>query len=133
MNGEKKKVLIVDDEPDAVAFLSNWLEDNGYAFCAASDGEQGMRVIMQEYPDLILMDLRMPRHTGFQLYRELRSSKNLRRIPVFFVTGLTASQIFGEGCDPLPEPEAFIEKPIDLKALREAIERVLSAGHEPSS
>ncbi len=133
MDIENKKVLIVDDEPDTVAFLSNWLEDNGYSFCTASDGEQGLRVIMQESPDLVLMDLRMPRHTGFQLYRELRSNKILKRIPVFFVTGMTASQIFGDDCDPLPEPEAFIEKPIDLKALREAIERVLGADRGPSS
>lgn len=78
MSTENKKVLIVDDEPDTVAFLSNWLEDNGYSFCTASDGEQGLRVITQESPDLVLMDLRMPRHTGFQLYRELRSNELLK-------------------------------------------------------
>ena len=125
MTVEVKKVLIIDDEPDTITFLTNWLEDNGYAPCSATDGNQGMRVIISEKPDLILMDLRMPNQTGFQLYRELRLKSDFRHIPVIFVTGMTESQIFGNECTPLPKPEAFIEKPINLNALHEAIERIL--------
>jgi len=122
---ERKKVLIIDDEPDAVTFLTNWLDDKGYDSCSATDGNQGMQVILSEKPDLILMDLRMPNQTGFQLYRELRLKEAFKHIPVIFVTGLTEFQVFGEECTPLPKPEAFIEKPIDLNALLEAIERIL--------
>jgi len=125
MTVEKKKVLIIDDEPDTITFLTNWLEDNGYDSCSATDGGQGMQVLRSEKPDLILMDLRMPNQTGFQLYRELRLKEEFRHIPVIFVTGLTEFQVFGEECTPLPQPEAFIEKPIDLDALHAAIERIL--------
>ena len=125
MTVKVKKVLIIDDEPDTITFLTNWLEDNGYAPCSATDGNQGMQVIKSEKPDLILMDLRMPNQTGFQLYRELRLKSDFRHIPVIFVTGMTESQIFGDECTPLPKPEAFIEKPIDLNALHEAIEQIL--------
>ncbi len=125
MTVEKKKVLIIDDEPDTITFLTNWLEDNGYDSCSATDGNQGMQVLRSEKPDLILMDLRMPNQTGFQLYRELRLKSDYKHIPVIFVTGMTESQIFGDECTPLPKPEAFIEKPIDLNALHEAIERIL--------
>jgi CheY-like chemotaxis protein len=125
MNVEKKKVLIIDDEPDTIIFLTNWLEDNGYSACSATDGSQGMQAIRTEKPDLILMDLRMPNQTGFQLYRALRLKEDLSHIPVIFVTGMTESQIFGDECTPLPKPEAFIEKPIDLKALHEAIVGIL--------
>ena len=45
MSVEKKKVLIIDDEPDTIIFLTNWLEDNGYSACSATDGNQGMQVI----------------------------------------------------------------------------------------
>ncbi len=125
MTVEKKKVLIIDDEPDTITFLTNWLEDNGYDSCSATDGNQGMQVLRSEKPDLILMDLRMPNQTGFQLYRELRLKSDYRHIPVIFVTGLTESQIFGDECTPLPKPEAFIEKPIDLNALHREIKRIL--------
>jgi len=125
MKVEKKKILIIDDEPDTITFLTNWLEDNGYDSCSATDGDQGMHVILNEKPDLILMDLRMPNQTGFQLYRALRLKENFKHIPVIFVTGLTESQIFDEECTPLPKPEAFIEKPINLNTLHEAIQRVL--------
>ena len=125
MTARKKKVLVIDDEPDTITFLTNWLEDNGYDFCSATDGDQGMQVLKSEKPDLILMDLRMPNQTGFQLYRELRLRSDFKNTPVIFVTGLTESQIFGEEGTPLPKPEAFIEKPIDLNALHAAMERVL--------
>ena len=125
MTSKKKKVLIIDDEPDTIIFLTNWLEDNGYDSCSATNGSQGMQVLLSEKPDLVLMDLRMPNQTGFQLYRGLRLKEEFKHIPVIFVTGLTEFQVFGEECTPLPKPEAFIEKPIDLNALHEAIERIL--------
>ncbi|MEJ2109134.1 MAG: response regulator [Acidobacteriota bacterium] len=120
-----KKILIIDDEPDTITFLTNWLEDNGYAACSATDGDMGMQVIQAEKPDLILMDLRMPHRTGFQLYRMLRLNDDFKSIPVIFVTGLPEFQIFDDECTPLPKPEGFIEKPIDLKALHQTIRNIL--------
>lgn len=136
MGLEKKKVLIIDDEPDTVIFMTSWLEDNGYSACSATDGKLGMEVIRREKPDLILMDLRMPHQTGFQLYRDLRLKDAFKHIPVIFVTGLTESQIFSDAGIPLPKPEAFIEKPVDLNALRDAIDKVFQVriqGTSPQS
>ena len=121
----KKKVLIVDDEPDTITFLTQWLEDNGYETCSATDGDQGMMAVIEEYPDIILMDLRMPNQTGMQLYRALRLRDEFGHIPVIFVTGMTEFQIFGRDSTPLPKPEAFIEKPINLDALLSAIKRLI--------
>jgi CheY-like chemotaxis protein len=121
----KKKVLIVDDEPDTITFLSQWLEDNGYETCSATDGDQGMMAVIEEGPDIILMDLRMPNQTGMQLYRALRLRDEFGHIPVIFVTGMTEFQIFGKDSTPLPKPEAFIEKPINLDALHSAIKRLI--------
>jgi DNA-binding response OmpR family regulator len=56
----KKKILIIDDEPDIVTFLTALLEDNGYAPISAKDGQEGMDITRTEHPDLILLDITMP-------------------------------------------------------------------------
>jgi len=119
------KILIVDDEPDTVTFLSAWLQDQGFATCSAADGKQGMDAIVTERPDLILLDIKMPNQTGVQLYRELRLDESYKHLPVIFITGMAEYQIFDKGCSPLPPPVACIAKPIDLRALLTAIESAI--------
>jgi CheY-like chemotaxis protein len=119
------RVLVVDDEPDMVAFLCAWLEDNGYEASSAMDGIHALQSILQQRPDLVLMDLNMPHQSGIQLYRELQNQEELRTIPVIFVTGLVQYQIFNSTCAPLPEPAACIQKPIDMECLQQTIVRVL--------
>jgi CheY-like chemotaxis protein len=128
MTAHVPRILVVDDEPDMIVFLCAWLEDNGYAACPANDAEQALQSILKQRPDLVLMDLNMPNHSGIQLYRELRDRESLRTIPVIFVTGLTQYQIFNSLCSPLPEPAACIQKPIDMECLQQTIERVLKSG-----
>lgn len=120
-----KKVLVIDDEPDTVTFLCTWLEDHGYVPCSAPDGRQGKKAIEDEAPDLVLMDLKMPEQTGIQLYREICSNAAMKDLPVIFITGMAELQIFDRDCELLPEPAARLEKPVDLRALRSAINRAL--------
>jgi len=120
-----RTILIIDDEPDTVTFLRTWLEDQGFQTLSATDGVQGMRMILEEKPDLILMDLKMPNKTGMQVYRELSRLQTSKPPPVIFITGMTDQRIYGDECQPLPEPVARIDKPIDLKALHAAIEKAL--------
>ena len=122
------RILVVDDEPDMIIFLCAWLEDNGYAACPANNCEQALQSILKQRPDLVLMDLNMPNHSGIQLYRELQDRESLRTIPVVFITGLTQYQIFNSTCSPLPEPAACIQKPIDMECLQQTIERILRSG-----
>lgn len=119
-----RKVLIIDDEPDTVLFLSTWLEDRGYLTCSASNGLEGMEVLRREQPDLVLMDLKMPGQTGVQLYRRLRQDPATRELPVIFITGVAEVEFFDARCVPLPPPNARLDKPVDLRALQAAIERV---------
>ena len=119
------RVLVVDDEPDMVVFLSAWLEDNGYEANSTTDGERALQLIIEQPPDIVLMDLNMPNHSGFELYREIQSREELRRIPVIFVTGLSQYKIFNSTCSLLPEPAACIQKPIDLECLQDALGRIL--------
>ncbi len=119
-----KKILIIDDEPDTVVFLGTYLQDMGYVTCSASDGIEGMRILEQERPDLVLMDLKMPNQTGLGLYRAIVEHEGLRGLPVIFITGVGAYHLFSRGCEKLPEPAACLTKPVDLVSLRRAIEQI---------
>jgi CheY-like chemotaxis protein len=80
-------VLVVDDEPDVVTYLSSVLEDAGIKVLTAHDGDAALEIIKTESVDLISLDLVMPRKSGIRLLVELRKNKTLARIPVIFVTG----------------------------------------------
>jgi len=118
------KILIIDDEPDTITYLATWLQDHGYDTCSAADGRSGMKAIISEKPDLVLLDIKMPGQTGLQLYRNMHRNDECKNIPVIFITGMVDYQIFDGECEALPEPAACIAKPFDLQALRAAIEKI---------
>ena len=74
-----KTVLVVDDEPDVVRFLTMALEDNGFTVITAKDGLEGLEKARKFKPDLISMDLVMPKHSGARMYRELQKTPFLRK------------------------------------------------------
>ncbi len=126
-----KKILIVDDEPDMVTFLSALLEDAGYVTISAADGNEAWNLIKSERPDLISLDLLMPDKTGIKVYRDLKKDDETKNIPVVMVTGLTKDDIphmdFKEWIRKrsIKPPEAYIEKPVNrdrfLEVVRQAI------------
>jgi two-component system cell cycle response regulator DivK len=67
-----KKILIVDDDPDVILFLSTLLEDHGYQTITASNGRDGLRRTRSDCPDLILLDLMMPQKSGISLLSDLK-------------------------------------------------------------
>ena len=83
-----KKVLVIDDEPHVVKYVTSLLQDNGYETCSASNGEEGMKVLQEEKPDLITLDLQMPGDTGTRFYRNLTKSKEFKDVPVIVVSGI---------------------------------------------
>ena len=70
-----KKILVIDDEPDIVTFLTTLLRKNGYEVCEACDGVEGIKKVMEEKPDLVCLDLIMPEKTGIKMYREMRKDQ----------------------------------------------------------
>ena len=123
---DSKKILIVEDEPDMVEFLTALFQDNGYKTVPAYDGIQGMELVLSEKPDLITLDITMDKETGLKMYRKLCADETLSSIPVIMVTGI--SQDLGgflgrkKG---MREPDGFFEKPVDkeglLKKVRELV------------
>lgn len=126
-----KKILVIDDEPDMVTFLSTLLEDNGYQVITAVDGDEGLDKTKAEKPDLISLDLLMPNKTGIKMYRELRKDDEVGAIPVVMVTGFGKDDVpsmdFKEWIKKraIRPPEAYIEKPVNneifLNAVKEAL------------
>ena len=85
----EKTILVVDDEEDVCIYLARLFRENGYAVTCASDGNEALSKIADRPPDLITLDLSMPNKSGVKLYREIRASAELSRIPVVFVTAVT--------------------------------------------
>jgi len=86
-NETTKRILVVDDEADVREYLKTALEDAGFAVQTASDGLEALAAVKAAPPDLISLDLVMPRHSGAKFYRDLQKDKALAKIPVLIVTG----------------------------------------------
>lgn len=127
-----KKVLIVDDDPDVRLFSKTVLEENDYFPLEATNGEEGMEIIKEEMPDLLILDILMPRESGIRLYRKLKTDKSLKHIPVIVLSGIAEKSFqrsqkalteFGD--KPVPEPEAYLEKPVKPEVLADTIKKVV--------
>ena len=85
--GQRKKILVVDDERDIVKALMIRLQGAGYDVVTAFDGAQGVFMAHKEKPDLIILDIRMPSGNGFSVAQRLKHSTHTFTIPVIFLTG----------------------------------------------
>ena len=83
-----RRVLTVDDDPDITIFVKTVLEENGYTPLIAGNGEAGLSIARSETPDLIILDVLMPKQSGIRMYRELKSDESLKNIPVIILSGI---------------------------------------------
>jgi two-component system phosphate regulon response regulator PhoB len=127
-----KKVLVVDDDPDVRLFSVTVLEENGYTPLEAANGEEGLKMIKQEKPELILLDVLMPRQSGIRLYRELKTDKSFKNIPIIIVSGIAKKTFLRSqkaltefGGKEVPEPKVYLEKPVEPEVLAEEIKKIL--------
>ena len=114
-----KKILIIDDEPDVVTYLSAVLEANGYKSYATSNIKTAMEQVEDIRPDLICLDIVMPQETGISFYTRLRQDKEFKNIPVILISGIVELEKFDFRTytkdDSIPVPECYMEKPIDVE------------------
>lgn len=118
---DKRKILIVDDEPDFVLLLKKRLETNGYDVSVASNGEEGINQIKKDRPNLVLLDIMMPKKDGYTMLKELKGKEETSSIPVIVVTAKpNMRDLFGvEGI------QDYIVKPLDDDDLLLRIKRAL--------
>ncbi len=111
----RKKILLVDDSPTAILWQRLILEADQYEILVANDGAEGVRLAKAEQPDLVLLDVMMPRMSGFEALRALRAESALRTMPILMVT--TRSEManvmegYESGCN------EYITKPVDRTEL----------------
>lgn len=117
----KRRVLVVEDNLDNMTLISDVLLSLGYDPLIAKDGEEGVRLATAEKPDLILMDLSLPKMDGWTATRHLKADPDVKHIPVI---ALTAHAMLGDrdralaaGCDD------YISKPISLRELAEKLKQ----------
>jgi len=124
-----KKILIVDDEPDVIAYLTVVLESNGYRPYSANDIKTALRLVKKVHPDLICLDIVMPNETGISFYIKLQQEKTLKNIPVIIISGIIESGKFNFRSyvknSSIPPPECYIEKPIKIENFIQNIEKLI--------
>jgi CheY-like chemotaxis protein len=136
-----KQVLIIDDDQDTVRYLSVLLREHGYDPVAACDGNDGLQKVREAKPDLIVLDVMMPKRSGLVVFNELKKDEPYKDIPILMLTGVSGvieeleshkeetverpyeplretlkkkiQQLREEG---LVKPEMFVDKPVQADA-----------------
>lgn len=121
-----KKILIVDDEPAFVSLFRSRLEPAGFDVCSASDGEEALAKVNQEKPDLIVLDVVIPKMSGYEVMKKIRDNSATRRIPSIVISGRAGMKDFFDGVSGVE----FMQKPFDLKLLVDRVEAILGKAAE---
>lgn len=140
-HASEKKVLVVDDEPDVRNFLAACIEDAGFEVKTAVDGADALEKLQSDPPDLMTLDMVMPRVSGINLMRRIRSMEAFTRLPVIVITAHAHDEM---GSDDIKDFNAFasgmrprytMEKPVTPEKLVKAISDILDVevARAPSS
>ncbi len=127
-----KRVLVVDDEMDMRTYISTLLESNGYKAVVAGDGRKGMRKVIDNPPDLVCLDVMMPKESGIKMYRDIKTDPAYENIPVLVISGLAkktflhSQKVLDKFKDQtVPEPDGYIEKPPEPEELMSEVKRLI--------
>ena len=127
-----KKVLVVDDDPDIRMLNKSIVEESGYTPIEAVNGEEGLKMAKKEKPDLVILDVLMPKQSGVRLYRELVTDKSLKGIQIILLSGVAKSTFLRSqkaltqfGGAEVPEPKVYLEKPVEPEELARSIKDAL--------
>ncbi len=118
-------ILCIEDEPEMIDLIRLILERRGYKVLGAIGGEEGIKALEGQVPDLILLDLMMPDIDGWEVFRQVRANPRLQHVPVVVVTAKAQSidKVLGLH---IAKVDDYITKPFGPQELIEAVERVLS-------
>ena len=124
----QKYILVVDDDPDLVETVAMMLESKGCEVGKAYDGIEGEESIKQRRPDLVILDIMMPRKDGYVLCAEMKANDDTRDIPVILLTAVgeaVPSTRYTHADGMTTEADEYIPKPIDTEGLWEAVSGLL--------
>lgn len=121
---EKKKILVVDDELDMLMVIKLRLEASGYETITATDGLEGLNVARKVKPDLIVLDVMLPKMNGYKVSRFLKFDEEYKHIPIIMLTALAGEEDRSTGIE--TGANAYISKPFETQELLDTIRRFLS-------
>ena len=107
----KKRILIIDDDPNILDYLDALFKDNGYDTSIAKDGKDGLAKAKKDIPDLITLDIEMPGEWGPRFYRHMSKDSKLKNIPVIVISGLSGNAYA------VTKAVASLKKPFDREEL----------------
>ena len=127
----ERRAVVIDDEPDTTTYLSALLSDHGWRVRSANRAEEGLALLAEDRPNVLLLDLVMPDRGGLSVLVAVRKDPKLVDLPIVVVSGvqqsLTADYHAFLGRFKHFHPDAYLDKPIDPKQLLETIEAVTTA------
>ena len=123
MHGAKKRILVIEDEPDIRMLITHRLSAMGYETLGASDGQMGLNLARKEVPDMILLDIMLPKIDGYKVCRMLKFDKTCEHIPVI---------IFSSRCSEADKKlaekvgaNAFLAKPFDWEVFSALVKKLI--------
>jgi DNA-binding response OmpR family regulator len=117
------KILVADDEPNIVISLEYLLKREGYTVLTARDGQQALEVIANELPDLVLLDVMMPKKTGFEVCQEVRGNEAMQSVKILMLTAKGRDTDVAKGI--ALGANAYITKPFSTKELVQKVAEML--------
>ena len=129
MPDNPKRLIYIEDEPEMIDLVRLILSRRGFEITGANGGRNGLTLVQQELPDLVLLDLMMPDMDGWEVYQQMKAGEPTRDIPVIVVTAKAQSidKVLGLH---IAKVDDYISKPFSPQELAESVERVLSKQRE---
>lgn len=124
MSDEKKKILVVDDELDMLMVIKLRLEASGFNVVTASDGLEGLNLARKENPDLIVLDIMLPKMNGYKVARFLKFDEKFKHIPIIMLTALSRDKDRTTGVE--TGADAYLTKPFESEQLIATVNGFLS-------
>ena len=129
---KKQQIVYIEDESEMIDLVRLILARKNFEFIGASGGREGLELIRQCLPDLILLDLMMPDMDGWEVYHQLKAEENTKNIPVIIITAKAQNidKVLGLH---IAKVDDYISKPFSPKELIASIEKVLAKMPDPLS
>jgi len=127
----KKTILVVDDEPNVRSYLQAILEDGGFEVVTANDGGEALEKMRADLPDLVSLDLVMPKKSGNKLLYEMKKDKTLSKVPVIVVTAHAKDELGSRDLSDILDnsmlsgPGTYMEKPVNANTYLSSVHRAL--------
>lgn len=120
---DKKRILVVDDELDMLMVIKLRLEASGYEVITATDGLEGLNIARKTKPDLIVLDVMLPKMNGYKVSRFLKFDEEYKHIPIVMLTALAGEEDRSTGIE--TGANAYISKPFETQELLDTVRRFL--------